>query len=162
MIKGENWIKLIEVERLKKLEENIKTYSPIEELLKEHKIDFKYKIEEELDYNNNVKNIKYVYSVNLYVKERDEKKARKILEEYKNAEVIEEELKDVEDEVVTKTIPSIILPYIYVVLFGIIIIIMSFANFKNISLKILGIVLGIIVILYAIKIVIQKILKPKK
>ena len=61
-----------------------------------------------------------------------------------------------------KTIPAIILPYIYVILFGIIVIILSFANFEDMISRIIGTVVAVIIIIYAIKSIIQKISERKK
>lgn len=165
MVKEEKWVKVAELQKLYKLKENLEICFPIEDLLKEHKIKYKYEIEEGLDYINGgtAKNIKKAYFINLYVEKRDVLRTKQIIEKYEKADfVAEEELTNAEDEVVSKTIPSIILPYIYVVLFGIIIFIASAANFENIVLKIIGWVIGTIFIIYAIKSVIQKILKRKK
>ena len=96
------------------------------------------------------------------VEKKDEIIANQIIDEYEKADFIAEELIDIEDEIVTKTIPAIILPYIYVVLFGIIIFVIAFANFENILPRIIGGVIGTILIIYAIMSVIQKILKRKK
>ena len=41
----ENWVKVAEINRLNKLEENMEIYHPIEELLKENNINYRYKIE---------------------------------------------------------------------------------------------------------------------
>lgn len=164
MLKEEKWIKVAELQKLYKLKENLEIYFPIEDLLKENKIKYKYKIEERLDYINNAtaKNVKKAYFINLYVEQSDEIRTKQIIKEYEEADFVSEELTDVEDEVVQKTIPAIILPYIYIVLLGIITCIMSIASFENIILKIIGIAIGIIIIIYAVKNVIQKILKRKK
>ena len=159
----EKWIKIAKMQQFNKLEKNLEIYFPVEELLKEHKIKYKYEIEEELNDNKiSVKSVNKVYSVNLYVEESNVIKANQIIDDYEKADVIAEELTDAEDEVVQKTIPAIILPYIYVVLFGIIVVAISFASFENVIPKIIGGVIGSIIIIYAIKSVIQKILERKK
>ena len=164
----ENWIKVVEINRLNKLEENMEIYHPIEELLKENNINYKYKIEEGLNYDEttNIKGIKNIFFVNLYVESKNEKRVQQIIEEYEKANFVEEELLeeliDAEDEIIQKTIPAIILPYIYVILFGIIVIVLSFANFEDIISRIIGTVVAVIIIIYAIKSIIQKISERKK
>lgn len=164
----ENWIKVAEINRLNKLEENMEIYHPIEELLKENNINYKYKIEEGLNYDEtiNVKGVKNTFFINLYVESKNEKRVQQIIEEYEKADFVEEELLeeliDTEDEIIQKTIPQIILPYIYVVLFGIIVIVLSFANFEYMISRIIGTVAGIGIIIYAIISIIKKITKRKK
>lgn len=164
----ENWIKVVEINRLNKLEENMEIYHPIEELLKENNINYKYKIEEGLNYDEttNIKCIKNIFFVNLYVESKNEKRVQQIIEEYEKANFVEEELLeeliDAEDEIIQKTILAILLPYIYVILFGIIVIILSFANFEDMISRIIGTVVAVIIIIYAIKSIIQKISERKK